>query len=159
MFLAAFLGNLFYSAALMTNPLAWASYGPYGGHGWAGEDGSNRETWVWAALPFWLGAAGVLGLDATVGLQFLIYGEGKTKDVLIVQADGDGVGRRKARRGRGRWRRVTGWMRGWVPSPSPGPGPEIVVTEAVEEEGRPLLVRRVTSKGSGSGYGTADASR
>ncbi|KAH9834275.1 PQ loop repeat protein [Teratosphaeria destructans] len=31
LFLAAFLGNLFYSAALLTNPRAWHDFGPYGG--------------------------------------------------------------------------------------------------------------------------------
>ncbi|KAL8830659.1 MAG: hypothetical protein Q9191_001302 [Dirinaria sp. TL-2023a] len=107
LFIAAFFGNLFYSSSLLTNPLAWASYPPYGLDGWAGPEGSDRATWVSLAAPFWLGAAGVLALDATVGVQFLLYGE--ERKVVVVMDD----------RGRGRWRRVSGWMRGWIPSPRP----------------------------------------
>ena len=106
LFAAAFSGNMFYSLALATNPLAWSNMGPYGGHGWAGAGGSDRETWVAAAMPFFLGAAGVLALDASVGVQFLLYGE-KEERVIVVEEE----------RGQmGRWRRVSGWMRGWVPS-------------------------------------------
>ena len=108
LFLAAFLGNFFYSASVMTNPLAWDSYPPYGLHGWVGPDGSDMKTWRALAAPFWLGAAGVLVLDATVGVQFLIFGEGGAKKSVLVEDH----------RGRSRWRRVSGWMRGWVPSPS-----------------------------------------
>ena len=108
LFLAAFLGNFFYSASVMTNPLAWDSYPPYGLHGWVGPDGSDMKTWRALAAPFWLGAAGVLVLDATVGVQFLIFGEGGVKKSVLVQDH----------EGRSRWRRVSGWMRGWVPSPS-----------------------------------------
>ncbi|KAI7205102.1 hypothetical protein KC365_g17726, partial [Hortaea werneckii] len=39
LFLAAFGGNLFYSAALLANPLAWSDMEPYGGGGWAGANG------------------------------------------------------------------------------------------------------------------------
>ncbi|RMZ18869.1 hypothetical protein D0859_17144, partial [Hortaea werneckii] len=39
LFLAAFGGNLFYSAALLANPLAWSDMGPYGGGGWADVQG------------------------------------------------------------------------------------------------------------------------
>lgn len=60
-----------------------------------------------SALPFWLGAAGVLGLDGAVGVQFLMYGEREEAAVVVV---------RERARGRWRWRRVSGWMRGWVPS-------------------------------------------
>ncbi|KAI6918755.1 hypothetical protein KC367_g4491, partial [Hortaea werneckii] len=67
LFLAAFMGNLFYSAALLANPLAWSDMGPYGGGGWAGVHGSKRSEWIAAALPFFLGAAGVLGMDGGVG--------------------------------------------------------------------------------------------
>ena len=107
LFAAAFCGNLFYSAALASNPCAWYDFEPYGGGGgWAGANGSDRVEWTAAALPFFLGAFGVLGLDASVGLQFVLYGEGKEKVVVIE----DGTGQR------GRWRKVSGWMRGWVPS-------------------------------------------
>ncbi|EME85502.1 uncharacterized protein MYCFIDRAFT_109882, partial [Pseudocercospora fijiensis CIRAD86] len=105
LFIAAFCGNMFYSSALLTNPCAWEDFGPYGGGGWVGKDGSERAEWVMAALPFFLGAAGVLGLDASVGVQFLIYGEGPEKLVVVEEEQG-----------RRRWRRVSGWIRGWMPS-------------------------------------------
>ncbi|KAL9120679.1 MAG: hypothetical protein Q9187_002764 [Circinaria calcarea] len=127
LFIAAFFGNLFYSSSLLTNPLAWASYPPYGLHGWVGSEGSDRATWVALASPFWLGAAGVLALDATIGLQFLMFGEERT----VIQV--------KDAKGRGHWRKVSGWMRGWVPSPSP----EITVVE----NQRPLLERNGDSGG------------
>lgn len=73
-----------------------------------GADGSERVAWILAALPFWLGAAGVLGLDGAVGMQFLIYGEREVK-VVVVEEGRDGSRKRS-------WRRVSGWMRGWVPS-------------------------------------------
>lgn len=107
LFIAAFCGNLFYSSALFTNPCAWQDFGAYGGGGWVGKDGSNRSEWVLAALPFFLGAFGVLGMDACVGIQFLLYSD--TKEKLVV-AESEGNGRRS------HWRRVSGWMRGWVPS-------------------------------------------
>lgn len=110
LFLAAFCGNLFYSAALLTNPCGWEDFGPFGGGGWVGKDGSQRGPWVAAAMPFFLGAAGVLGLDASVGVQFLLYGE-RTEKVVVVEG-GQGRGRKW------RWREVSGWMRGWVPSTS-----------------------------------------
>lgn len=104
---------MFYSSALLTNPCAWEDFGPYGGGGWVGKDGSDRAEWVMAALPFFLGAAGVLGLDASVGVQFLIYGEGPEKLVVVEEEQG-----------RRRWRRVSGWIRGWMPSISEGKGSE-----------------------------------
>ncbi|MCJ1240858.1 hypothetical protein MMC14_008862 [Varicellaria rhodocarpa] len=105
LFVAAFFGNLFYSTSILTNPLAWSSYPPYGGRGWAGPEGSDRATWIKLAAPFWLGAAGVLTMDAFVGVQFFMYGEEKVIEVS------DSKGRR-------RWKKVNGWMRGWIPSPS-----------------------------------------
>ncbi|KAK0947109.1 hypothetical protein LTR29_001392 [Friedmanniomyces endolithicus] len=108
LFLAAFSGNLFYSAALLTNPCAWADYPAFGAGGWVGDQGSERRVWGLAALPFFLGAAGVLGLDASVGVQFWVYGgrrEGVVVEVVEVQ---------EGWRGR-HWRGVSGWMRGWVP--------------------------------------------
>ncbi|MCJ1257883.1 hypothetical protein MMC24_005711 [Lignoscripta atroalba] len=138
LFVAAFFGNLFYSTSLLTNPLAWASYPAYGHHGWAGPDGSDRTEWISLAAPFWLGAAGVLFLDAAVGVQFLMFGEGR---------GGKKVVRVKDSRGRSRWRRVSGWMRGWVPSPSPS---RLAAEEAVESQ-RPLLDRGASGDG---GYGS-----
>jgi hypothetical protein len=130
LFVAAFCGNLFYSLALATNPCAWSDFPPYGGGGWVGLEGSDRARWVTAALPFFLGAAGVLGLDASVGVQFMLYGEGDSK-VMVVEE-------RKGRKWR--WRRVSGWMRGWIPSIS-------------EEKGRvrEALIERNRSRGQGYG--------
>lgn len=107
LFIAAFCGNLFYSSALFTNPCAWEDFEAYGGGGWVGEDGSDRAEWVLAALPFFLGAFGVLGLDASVGVQFLMYSNTAEKLVVV---ENEGSSRRS------HWRRVSGWMRGWVPS-------------------------------------------
>ncbi|KAI9794107.1 MAG: hypothetical protein M1833_000472 [Piccolia ochrophora] len=101
LFIAAFFGNLFYSSSLLTNPCAWDSYEPHGGRGWVGPEGSDRRDWIERATPFWLGAAGVLLLDGAVGVQFLIFGEGPDKKIVKDKE--------------GRWRRVSGWMRGWVP--------------------------------------------
>ncbi|KAL8993886.1 MAG: hypothetical protein Q9169_006005, partial [Polycauliona sp. 2 TL-2023] len=71
LFIAAFFGNLFYSTSLLTNPLAWHSAPPYGLHGWVGKAGSDRMTWISLAIPFFLGAAGVLAMDGIIGIQFL----------------------------------------------------------------------------------------
>jgi solute carrier family 66 (lysosomal lysine-arginine transporter), member 1 len=145
LFLAAFCGNLFYSAALLTNPCAWSSFGPYGGGGWVGPEGSERTHWVLAALPFFLGAAGVLGMDGSVGVQFLMYAHkhpGEEGPVVVVLEE-DKWHRRH-------WRRVSGWMRGWVPGlTTSGEGPK--------EEGdreREGLLQRGTG-GGGEGYGAA----
>ena len=73
-------------------------------------------------------------MDAAVGVQFLRFGE--EKKVVVVMDE----------RGRSRWRRVSGWMRGWVPSPSP-PGAKVV-----EEDERPLLQRDISD---GGGYGAS----
>ena len=105
LFFAAFCGNLFYSTSLLTNPNAWNDLGPHGGHGWADHDGSQKWAWIARAAPFFLGAAGVLGLDAAMGVQFLMYGE---KDQKVIKVR-DG-------KGHSHWERVNGWMRGWIPS-------------------------------------------
>lgn len=135
LFVAAFFGNLFYSSSLLANPCAWTDLPPYGGAGWVGRQGSRRREWVGLAAPFWLGAAGVLGLDATVGVQFWMFGEGRR--------EGE-VGKVEGGRGRSRWRKVSGWMRGWVPSVSPRRG-------AGGEEERRLL----RGGEEGGGYGAA----
>lgn len=132
LFIAAFCGNLLYSSALLTNPCVWRDFGPYGGGGWAGPDGSDRTKWVAAALPFFLGAAGVLGLDASVGIQFLLYGDSDAKVIVVEES-----GTRKWH-----WRRVSGWMRGWIPSVSDGRGDE-----------REALIERSNGQHD-EGYGT-----
>jgi solute carrier family 66 (lysosomal lysine-arginine transporter), member 1 len=106
LFIAAFCGNFFYSSSLLTNPNAWYDFPPYGGGGWAGPEGSARLEWIGRAAPFWLGAAGVLMMDGLMGVQFLLYGDTGEEKIVKVR---DG-------KGRSRWERVSGWMRGWVPS-------------------------------------------
>lgn len=123
LFIAAFFGNSFYATSLLTDPLAWSSYPPYGGHGWAGPKGSDRASWVALAAPFWLGSAGVLVMDAAIGVQFLKYGEEPRIKIVV-----------KDERGRGKWRKVSGWMRGWIPSPSPAR-----LSEEAQHDQRPLL--------------------
>lgn len=62
-------------------------------------------------------------MDAMVGVQFWWFGSTDTllKDnereqiVVVVLPDEHGVVR-KSNGHRWRWRRVSGWMRGWVPS-------------------------------------------
>ncbi|KAK3680233.1 hypothetical protein LTR78_000611 [Recurvomyces mirabilis] len=132
LFMAAFCGNLFYSSALLTNPCAWYDFAAYGGGGWVGAEGSDRIKWVLAALPFFLGAFGVLGLDASVGIQFLIYGE----KVKVVVLEDEGPGRSW------HWRRVSGWMRGWTPSS----------TASKDGEREALIERRQQHS---EGYGTS----
>lgn len=111
LFIAAFFGNLFYSTSLLTNPLAWSDSGPYGLRGWAGAEGNDSLNWITLATPFFLGAAGVLIMDGIIGIQFLIFGEAQEALKVVVIRD---------ERGRSHWRKVSGWMRGWVPSPAPG---------------------------------------
>ncbi|OAL37624.1 hydroxyacylglutathione hydrolase [Fonsecaea nubica] len=83
LFIAAFCGNFFYSASLITNPNAWNDYEPYGHHGWVDADGNQRWAWVARAAPFFLGAAGVLMMDALMGAQFIMYGEREDRIVKI----------------------------------------------------------------------------
>lgn len=106
LFIAAFCGNLFYSTSLLTNPNAWNDYERHGENGWAGEEGNQRWEWVARAAPFFLGAAGVLMMDAAMGVQFILYGE-RNEEKMVKVRDGHG---------RSHWARVNGWMRGWVPS-------------------------------------------
>ncbi|KAF2014890.1 hypothetical protein BU24DRAFT_348366, partial [Aaosphaeria arxii CBS 175.79] len=123
LFAAAFFGNLFYSTSLLTNPCAWYSFAPGEGLGWVAPEGSVQSEWVLRATPFFLGAAGVLIMDAAVGMQFWYFGDGveeergrpkaRDEDVIVVVND-DGFKHRR----RLRWRRVSGWMRGWAPSVS-----------------------------------------
>ena len=106
-------------------------------------EGSERARWVQLAAPFWLGAAGVLVLDGAVGVQFLMYGEGKGREVMVVEEGSEsGRGGRGGDRRQGRkWEKVTGWVRGWVPSPSP-PVEIRKIGGEVEEEEQALLGER-----------------
>ncbi|EAW07656.1 PQ-loop repeat-containing protein [Aspergillus clavatus NRRL 1] len=126
LFMAAFCGNLFYSASLATNPNAWSDFPPYGGGGWAGADGNNRLEWVGLSIPFFLGAFGVLFLDGCMGLQFLLYGSNDQEEVVRVEDSERGS----------RWTRVRGWMRGWIPSVSPTRG---YLSNATAQESQALL--------------------
>ena len=96
-------------------------------------------TWVSLAAPFWLGAAGVLALDGTIGIQFLMYGDGQESKAVLT----------KDSRGRSKWRKVRGWMRGWVPSPSP----DARMEELSVDERRPLVSGE--DDAGGRGYGAA----
>jgi hypothetical protein len=80
LFVAAFFGNLFYSLSLLLNPLGHYDFPAYGGGGLAGEDGNDHLEWWGRTLPFFLGASGVLGLDAAVGWQWLAWGERLSED-------------------------------------------------------------------------------
>lgn len=79
LFAAAFFGNLFYSTSLLTNPCGWQDFAPGEGRGWVGPSGSVRADWVLRATPFFLGAAGVLMMDAAVGVQFWSYGDNEPR--------------------------------------------------------------------------------
>ncbi|RAL10450.1 PQ-loop repeat-containing protein [Aspergillus homomorphus CBS 101889] len=109
LFMAAFSGNFFYSASLLTNPNAWYDFPAHGGGGWADADGNNRAEWVSRAIPFFFGAFGVLAFDGTMGVQFLMYGSRDDESIMEVEDPKDG---------RSHWTRVRGWMRGWIPSVS-----------------------------------------
>lgn len=107
LFVAAFCGNLFYSLALLTNPCAWSDFDPHGSYGWVGSEGNDQAKWIITALPFFLGAAGVLVLDAAVGAQFMMYGKGIGQSLIDEQSTETT-----------RQRRLSGWMRGWFPRSS-----------------------------------------
>ena len=76
LFVAAFFGNLFYALSLACNPLGHGDFPPWGGGGVAGGEGSGMGEWWGRSAPFFIGAAGVLGLDAVVGWQWVLWGEG-----------------------------------------------------------------------------------
>lgn len=118
LFFAAFCGNFFYSTSLLTNPNAWNDYPPHGGHGWADARGNTRLEWIARAMPFFLGAAGVLAMDGFMGVQFLLYGD-QDEEVKLVKVRSWGPDGAVSH-----WERVNGWMRGWIPSV---PGKERVV--------------------------------
>ncbi|KAL5119587.1 hypothetical protein ACEQ8H_002433 [Pleosporales sp. CAS-2024a] len=121
LFAAAFFGNLFYSSSLLANPCAWFDFAPGQGAGWVDPTGSDRTAWLLRATPFFLGAAGVLIMDAAVGLQFVYFGDNEPRgrprdgnDHVVITIDDHGMLKRK----RLHWRRVSGWMRGWAPAVS-----------------------------------------
>jgi len=129
LFAAAFFGNLFYSSSLLTNPCAWYDYAPGEGSGWVDPQGSVRADWVLRAAPFFLGAAGVLLMDAAVGLQFWHFGDATPRgrsptprdDEVIITVDDHGKLVRRSMH----WRRVSGWMRGWAPAVSVAATPNV----------------------------------
>lgn len=127
LFAAAFFGNLFYSTSLLTNPCAWYDFAPGQGAGWVDPNGSVRADWLLRATPFFLGAAGVLIMDAAVGVQFWYFGDneprgrGKLRDDEVLEFVDHGLRQRR----RFRWRRVSGWMRGWVPAVSVAGTPSV----------------------------------
>lgn len=149
LFAAAFFGNLFYSTSLLTNPCAWNTFAPGEGRGWVGPDGSHRSDWVLRALPFFLGAAGVLVMDAAVGLQFVYFGDGLSRnatvesddDEVLMVVDEGGIRKRIHRR----WRRASGWIRGWVPSVS------VAGTPSVSRAETPVQTPRSESPVPGNG--------
>ncbi|KAK3080895.1 hypothetical protein LTS18_012167, partial [Coniosporium uncinatum] len=146
LFIAAFFGNLFYSSSILTNPCAWETFQPYGGGGWVGAEGSNRLEWVSRAAPFWLGAAGVLFMDGAVGVQFLWFGDGSARAVpmVVVAEDDEGT--------RWKWRRVSGWMRGWVPSVRVAGTPRCMSAQDVGVEGESERLLGV-ERSEGRAYG------
>jgi uncharacterized protein with PQ loop repeat len=130
LFIAAFFGNLFYSSSMLTNPNLWADAPAHGLHGWVENVANIRYDWFMRALPFWLGAAGVLVMDAAVGVQFLMYGESEDSTIVVLEESG---------RQNWRWRRVSGWMRGWVPNLG-----EPVARSDIDDEQEALLSSTAT---------------
>lgn len=117
LFAAAFAGNLFYSSSLLLNPNLWHNSPAHGQNGWTGPNGNNRTVWTLNALPFFLGAAGVLVMDAGIGVQFWLWGHsaahaetGPEAQELLISEERNPIN------GKRRWKEVHGWMRGWVPS-------------------------------------------
>lgn len=89
LFVAAFSGNLFYSSSLLLNPLGWYDYEPYGGGGVAGSDGNTAAEWWRRTLPFFFGAFGVLAMDATVALQFKLWGHLSGEKQAVEDGEGE----------------------------------------------------------------------
>ncbi|OJD23600.1 hypothetical protein ACJ73_05044 [Blastomyces percursus] len=129
LFFAAFCGNFFYSTSLLTNPNAWSDLPAYGGGGWVGKEGNNRLEWIGRAIPFFLGAFGVLGMDGAMSIQFMIYKK-KNED-----ADVD-ISIKLQPAGSGRWRSVSVWVKGWIPSAPPEPKPQSPEAEALMIDGQ-----------------------
>lgn len=71
------------------NPLGWYDYEPYGGGGIAGPDGNTAAEWWKRTLPFFFGAFGVLAMDATVALQFKLWGHLSGEKQAVQDAEGE----------------------------------------------------------------------
>lgn len=157
LFAAAFFGNLFYSTSLLANPCAWNDFAPGQGAGWVGPEGSVRHDWVLRAAPFFFGAAGVLIMDAAVGLQFAYFGDaappqrGRStlprEDEVVITVDDHG---RLVRRSL-HWRRVSGWMRGWAPAVSVAATPNVSRAATPVDSGRGGANSPASSGSVGSG--------
>jgi hypothetical protein len=103
----------------------------------------------------------VLVMDGMVGVQFWMFGEGKPRYTdgeevaSVIREPLDGEEEELEFERRWRWRRVDGWMRGWVPSvsvagtPMDGgtPRPASLVRGEGERDG---LLREEGSKGYGA---------
>lgn len=165
---------------MLANPCAWNDFGPGEGYGWVGSDGSNRAQWVSRAVPFFLGAAGVLGMDAGVGVQFWLFGENTKRISQQKQRDevsDESERGRKIRRESEdsiilptstapldipnrpwKWHRASGWMRGWVPSVSVAGTPSFTPIQTPRRGGSPVSssssaasARSIPRSGSGVG--------
>lgn len=128
LFVAAFFGNVFYSASLIFNPLGHADYPPYGGGGVAGPEGSEWKEWWGRSLPFFLGAAGVLMMDFAVFLQWVFWGEGDEEEEKLTAQQPQVQG----------WWPWSGWWKG----------------EADREVEDSLLQAESSGQRSDRGYGT-----
>ncbi|BFZ58035.1 hypothetical protein PYCC9005_005093 [Savitreella phatthalungensis] len=64
LFTAAFFGNLCYTLSILTSPYASSEYG---------QSSDEIRGFLFAALPFLIGASGTLVFDAVIGAQWLIY--------------------------------------------------------------------------------------
>lgn len=139
LFVAAFFGNFFYSLSLLLNPLGHYDYPAYGGGGIAGPDGNDHAEWWSRALPFFLGASGVLGLDAAVGWQWLMWGERAPEDFDELDGDDDDCLALQETT----WSRWWPWN-GWF---------EDSAGEEEAAEGKPLVANRAPLPSYGSSQG------
>lgn len=64
LFVAAFLGNLFYTLSIVVSPLAWPSESQH-------ED--DASAFLLGALPFLIGSAGTLCFDVAIVTQWAYY--------------------------------------------------------------------------------------
>lgn len=64
LFVAAFLGNLFYTLSIVVSPLAWPSESQYA---------DDARAFLLGALPFLIGSAGTLCFDVAIVAQWAYY--------------------------------------------------------------------------------------
>lgn len=64
LFVAAFLGNLFYTLSLLVSPLAWPS---------EANSADEARAFLAGALPFLIGSTGTLCFDIAIVIQWAIY--------------------------------------------------------------------------------------